>query len=81
MNIWKLYSLVIALFFTLLINGCGTSGAGGQPMMQDALGKLRAAKSELEAAAPNKGGHREKAIEIVDRAINQVNDGIAFAAK
>jgi len=28
---------------------------------------------------PNKGGHRERAIELVDQAINEVNAGIEFA--
>ena len=36
-------------------------------------------RAELEAAVPNKGGHRERAIELVDRAIVQVREGIAFA--
>ena len=33
-----------------------------------------------KAAVPNKGGHRERAIELVDRAIVQVREGIAVAA-
>jgi len=45
-----------------------------------ALALLQNARAELEAAVPNKGGHRERAIELVDRAIVQVREGIAFAA-
>lgn len=53
---------------------------GAQPRMEAALGLLQNARGELEAATPNKGGHRERAIELVDRAIGQVREGIAFAA-
>ena len=48
--------------------------------MDAALALLQNARAELEAAVPNKGGHRERAIELVDRAIVQVREGIAFAA-
>jgi hypothetical protein len=37
--------------------------------MQAALGHLRAAKQSLESAEPDKGGHRTKAIEVVNGAI------------
>jgi hypothetical protein len=53
---------------------------GAQPHMDAALGHLQAARQELELATPNKGGHRERAIELADRAIAQVREGIAFAA-
>jgi hypothetical protein len=53
---------------------------GAQPRMDAALALLTNARAELEAAVPNKGGHRERAIELVDRAIVQVREGIAFAA-
>jgi len=53
---------------------------GAQPHMDAALGLLQNARGELEAATPNKGGHRERAIELIDRAIGQVREGIAFAA-
>lgn len=57
--------------------GCAT---GGQPHMQAALDHLRSARAELEAANSNKGGHRERAIELVDQAIAEVRAGIDFAA-
>jgi hypothetical protein len=46
--------------------------------MSAAMGHLQQAKSELERAAPNKGGHREKAIQLVDEAIRQVQEGEAY---
>ncbi len=48
----------------------------GQPHMDAALGDLRAARHELEVATHNKGGHRERAIAIVDNAIAEVKAGI-----
>ena len=52
--------------------------AADQPHMKAALDALRLAKRELEAASADKGGHREKAIEHVNQAINQVERGIEF---
>jgi hypothetical protein len=53
---------------------------GAQPHMDAALGLLQNARGELQASEPNKGGHRERAIALVDQAIGQVREGIAFAA-
>ena len=53
---------------------------GAQPHMESAITLLRNARAELGAATPNKGGHREKAMGLVDQAIEQVREGIAFAA-
>ena len=52
-----------------------------QPNMRDALQELRKARQSLEKAAADKGGHRERAIDFVDKAIAAVQDGIAFADK
>ncbi len=45
-----------------------------EPHMSAAYGHLREAKAELARAAPNKGGHRERALELVNQAIRQVED-------
>jgi hypothetical protein len=50
-----------------------------QPHMVNALGDLRAARSELNIATPDKGGHRVAAINLVNQAIDQVHQGIAYA--
>lgn len=50
-----------------------------QPHMQNAKESLRLAREELRQAEPNKGGHRERAIELVDQAIDQVQQGIDYA--
>jgi hypothetical protein len=51
-----------------------------QPHMDATLRLLQDAHHELEQAVPNKGGHRERALALIDQAIGQVRDGIAFAA-
>jgi len=53
---------------------------GAQPHMESALRSLHDAKTELQLAEPNKGGHRAKAIELIDAAIFEVQAGIDFAA-
>jgi hypothetical protein len=53
---------------------------GAQPHMDAAIGLLRNARAELGAATPNKGGHRAKAIGLIDQAIEQVRAGMAFGA-
>ncbi len=49
-----------------------------QPKMHDALGNLREARADLQAANNDKGGHRKRAIANVNAAINQVEAGIRF---
>ena len=53
--------------------------ADNQPHMQNALASLQRARTQLHEAAEDKGGHRAKAIELVDAAIAQVREGIKFA--
>jgi hypothetical protein len=52
---------------------------GAQPHMTASLGMLQSARAELAAATPNKGGHREKAMGLIDQAIGEIRAGIAFA--
>ena len=53
-----------------------SSASADQPYMHDALDQLRAARATLSAGAPDKGGHRVRAIALVDRAIAEVRTGI-----
>jgi hypothetical protein len=48
-----------------------------QPHMEAALNALLTAQTELRVAEHNKGGHRVKALELVNSAIAQVQAGIA----
>jgi hypothetical protein len=52
---------------------------GAQPHMVESIAMLQSARGELVAATPNKGGHRERAITLIDQAISEVRAGIAFA--
>jgi hypothetical protein len=71
--------IVAVLLCAVLVSGflLGRASAD-QPHMQAALDHLRMAKGELEKADPDKGGHRMKAIRLVDDAINQVEKGVGF---
>ena len=74
-----IYNVVmISLIVGAFVLGCGTARAD-QPHMRAALAALRNARHELEVAERNKGGHRERALELVDKAIAQVEEGIARA--
>ena len=48
-----------------------------QPNMRTALEHLQNAKRSLQSASADKGGHRQNAIDLVNRAIDEVNRGIA----
>ena len=52
-----------------------------QGNMERALGSLRDALDLLRDATANKGGHRERAIELIRGAIAEVKAGIDFAAE
>lgn len=49
-----------------------------QPHMHAALDALKLANRELAEATPDKGGHRAKALDLVRRAIAQVERGIDY---
>lgn len=68
------------IFATALLLGAVTiaSAVPDQPFMRAAHSDLKTAKRELQRATANKGGHRAKAISLVNQAINQVNAGIAY---
>ena len=74
-------TIVLILICAGMLSGGYLVGlaAGTQPHMQAALEQLRAAKAELKAAEPDKGGHRVKAIALVNEAIAEVEAGIDFA--
>jgi hypothetical protein len=52
------------------------AAAAYQEHMHAALDALKTARNELQMAEPNKGGHREEAIRLVNAAIDQVHEGI-----
>lgn len=75
-NPWKLTTIALASMLAF-----NTAGADVQPKMHDALGHLQSALTSLQNAAPDKGGHRVKAIALTKSAIEQVEKGIKFDNK
>lgn len=75
---YRRFLLVVSALVVLFVIGCVTGR--GQPHMQAALDQLQAAKTELQTAVADKGGHRVRAITLVDQAISEVEAGMAYAA-
>ena len=63
---------------TLLMAGVIAGAAPDQPFMHAARTDLQTAKKQLQMATPDKGGHRVNALTLVNQAIAQVNQGIAY---
>jgi hypothetical protein len=62
----------------ILVCSFAAIGYADQPYMKAARANLQQARAQLQAATHNKGGHRVKAIDYVNAAIAEVNQGIAF---
>ncbi len=86
----RAFGLAIGLGLAGLGAGCGGPAATGpgpvapdnnQPRMQAALQALGGAQTELTAASPNKGGHREKGLELIGQAQQEVQAGIDYASQ
>ncbi len=73
----RLLRVVLAVF---ALGACFLAGRAlaAQPNMQAALDHLQVARRELTQAAADKGGHRAKALALVDEAIGQVREGMRF---
>jgi len=70
--------VVVLLIAGLIVGGFVGAWAEKQPHMRAALNSLHKAKMQLEKAEPDKGGHRVKAIELVNQAIEEVRMGIEY---
>ena len=75
---WRTTLVVVGALAVLFVIGCVTGR--GQPHMNAALEHLVAAKTELQSAVADKGGHRVRAIALVDEAIGEVQAGMDYAA-
>ena len=71
-------TLMLAAAIAIAASSFAAGAYANQPRMVSALRFLQDARAELNAAQTNKGGHRERAIELVNAAIRQVNEGIAY---
>jgi len=84
MNFWKPIAILSSAGLVVLL-ACGGGEAvvrpagAGQPNMEAARDHLQQARAALDRAEPNKGGHRERAIGLVDQAIGEVSGGIEYA--
>jgi hypothetical protein len=85
MNLSKPVAVVSSSVLAVSLLGCAEERvvvrpAGvDQPNMVAAQEHLQQARAFLVRAEPNKGGHRVRAIELVDQAMAEVNAGIEFA--
>lgn len=69
---------VFALLFSLVLTVSLFAITVDQPFMKAAKTNLNQAKGNLNKATADKGGHRNKALGLVNDAIEQVNKGIAY---
>ena len=79
----KLSHLILAMAFITVVAGAITTQnayAARQTNMIDALESLKSARNSLNAAERDKGGHRAKAVSLVNQAIEEVKAGMADGA-
>jgi hypothetical protein len=70
----------IGMASALLGAAIGGSAMAYQTHMWNALHALQEAQSQLSVAVADKGGHREAAMNLVNQAIDEVNEGIKVGA-
>jgi hypothetical protein len=77
----RLFAVFLLAAGALLLQPSAVQAQTGakQPNMQSALASLTSARTALQKASANKGGHRVKAIELINQAIVEVQAGIAAA--
>jgi hypothetical protein len=62
-----------------VLGASATTASAYQGNMEHALASLFQALESLRQATPNKGGHRERAMDLIQQAVVQVQQGIDFA--
>jgi hypothetical protein len=72
-------TLRLGMATAALVLGAATMLYANQGHMKAARSLLEQARQELQAATPDKGGHRERAIQQINAAIEQVQRGIDYA--
>jgi Ni/Co efflux regulator RcnB len=77
----KVQSILAALTLVAALAASFIAGRAhaAQPHMASARNHLRNARQELRDATADKGGHRERAMTIIDEAIAEVDAGIDYA--
>ena len=61
-----------------VVLSCLATAYADQPNMKDARAHLVAARTSLQNAEHNKGGHRARAIGLINQAVSEVDKGIAY---
>lgn len=74
----KSLTLGLVLLAAVAFGFLGGRAVADQPHMRAALEHLRAARAELEVSDRDKGGHRARALHLVQDAIGQVEMGVQF---
>jgi hypothetical protein len=80
----RLPSLAASVLIAATAAGAGLYAGysiAGQPQMESALSHLQAAEHDLREATHDKGGHRDRALELVNRAEEQVREGMKYDRK
>ncbi|MEZ5406305.1 MAG: hypothetical protein R3F23_09155, partial [Verrucomicrobiia bacterium] len=72
----KILKIVLPLVAVLTLT-CSTLRAD-QNHMREAMDALNQAKTHLKAATPDKGGHRVRAIHLIDSAMDEIKAGIQY---
>jgi hypothetical protein len=75
----SILTIAIALALIWGYQSIAVADEPAQGHMHSALHHLEEAKKELDQAAHDKGGHRGKALELTQKAIDEVKQGIEFA--
>ncbi len=69
----------------VLVGGAWTVEAQGKkekhPVLQQSIHQLEAIKDRLQKAPTDFGGHREKAVDAIGHAIEELNQAVAFDKK
>ncbi len=74
----KLVKALVRVMALVVLAGISIGATPDQPNMQAARTNLLQARSALQRAARNKGGHRANAIGLVNSAISEVDLGIQY---
>ena len=75
----RIGGILVVLFALIIVANAVTPP--DQPFMEAARTDLQRAKAELQLATRDKGGHRGKAVTLVNQAIGEVNAGIQYARR
>ena len=59
----------------------GKGGKEKHPILRQSIHQLEAIKDRLQKAPTDFGGHREKAVDAIGHAIEELNQAIAFDKK